>query len=245
MGVYLYPNNTETELKNAYIGEYPERWQPWANTVAYYPLTSTTTVNDLSGNGYTLSTHDTLPTFWIYQWVDCASFNSNSLKTSSVNPWAYWNYFTVSLWIYSTSNWDRVPICNYYAQIEWWPIWYNWGIRSHSSWSSIFKLMWGSNPTFNLNSGTTWWNHLLFIWDNWNLITYKNGVQQGTGTIGSVNNNGTLTIWAWWDDWEAHEWHGCFWYFKWWISEVIIEDKVRTAREIADYYNLTKSNYGL
>ena len=90
MGVYLYPNNTETELKNAYIGEYPERWQPWANTVAYYPLTSTTTVNDLSGNGYTLSTHDTLPTFWIYQWVDCASFNSNSLKTSSVNPWAYW-----------------------------------------------------------------------------------------------------------------------------------------------------------
>jgi hypothetical protein len=25
MGVYLYPNNTETELKNAYIGEYTAR----------------------------------------------------------------------------------------------------------------------------------------------------------------------------------------------------------------------------
>jgi hypothetical protein len=35
MGVYLYPSGTETELKNAYIGEY---WSPNANTIAYFPF---------------------------------------------------------------------------------------------------------------------------------------------------------------------------------------------------------------
>jgi hypothetical protein len=34
-------------------------------------------------------------------------------------------------------------------------------------------------------------------------------------------------------------------YFDGRLSNVIIEDKVRTAQDVADYYNLTKSNYWL
>jgi hypothetical protein len=33
--------------------------------------------------------------------------------------------------------------------------------------------------------------------------------------------------------------------FSWRISELIFEDKIWTAEEISNYYNLTKSNYGL
>ena len=65
----------EHELKNAYIGEAPR--SPWSSTIAYYPLNSSTTVNDMSGNGYTL-TND-WASFWTYGWVDCAYFGAKLL----------------------------------------------------------------------------------------------------------------------------------------------------------------------
>jgi len=45
------------ELKSAYIGDYIAPREPNANTVAYWPLNSTTTVNDQSWNWYNLTQH--------------------------------------------------------------------------------------------------------------------------------------------------------------------------------------------
>lgn len=64
-------------------------WTPWANTVAYYPLNSTSQWNDMKGMGtaYNLATSHTAPTYWTYQWVDCAYFNwsSTEINNDSIN----------------------------------------------------------------------------------------------------------------------------------------------------------------
>ena len=52
MNVYLYPSNTETELKNAYIGGDVLPYTPTSNTMAYFPLYNDTL--DHSWNNYTL-----------------------------------------------------------------------------------------------------------------------------------------------------------------------------------------------
>jgi len=62
MWVYLYPNNTETELKNAYIGEYVAPREPWANTVAYYKFDWN--LNDSSGNNRNMALSRGSVTYW-------------------------------------------------------------------------------------------------------------------------------------------------------------------------------------
>ena len=213
-------------------------WHPWANTVAYYPLDSTNTVNDLSWNNYTLTTSHTNPTFWTYQWVDCASFNGSNteLKTVSVNPWTYWSSFTVSCWVYGTATWDRVPICNVYYNSTW----LNRQIRAHSSWSSIFEFNGTSwtNTSFWISANAQAWHNLLFTANGNNITTYVDGAQVATGTNTKWNNNWTFTIWCGWDEAD-----GYFWWFNWWLSNVIVENKVWTVDEVSEYYNQTKANY--
>ena len=58
-----------------------DTWLPNKDTIAYYPLNATTTVNDMSGNSKTLTNNNV--TFWTYNWVDCANFSgSQSLYRS-------------------------------------------------------------------------------------------------------------------------------------------------------------------
>jgi hypothetical protein len=96
MGVYLYPNNTETELKNAYIWEYQERWQPWANTVAYFPFSSDAI--DVTGN-------NTLTNSWTQNWLwwEFSSWSNITTPSGIINYVNFWiqinNYWSTNNWI--------------------------------------------------------------------------------------------------------------------------------------------------
>jgi len=214
----------------------PTPWQPWANTIAYYPLDSTNTVNDLSWNNYTLATTHTSPTFWTYQWVDCASFNwsSTELQTASVNPSVYWNQFTISFWLYSTAtNTDQIPINNTYY---WWG-YYNWCIRAHSSSSYYYSFNLNCNSSYKAWDG---WSNLVFTYDNGTIKSYTNWVYNNTWTLSlSLSNNWLFTIGTW------HDENGDSWYcwYNWGLSNIIVEDKVWTAQEVSDYFNATKWDY--
>lgn len=226
-----------SDLKNAYIGEYRV---PGENTVAYYPLNSTDTLSDKSWNSYDL-TNSWSVAFWIQQWVDCAWFTS-------------WGSSSWSRWLYRTSDTIITPQSTDLTFHVWLYKWsetmyYNPRIIGRYN-SSIFTY--ASRSKISTADSTTYgitpveWAWFLFscvykysdkTWDY-----YLNGAYQNTqtnSTPASYSNAwivlGTRDgLWTWyWDKWS------------WWMSNIIIENKVRTAQEISNYYNSTKSNYGL
>lgn len=90
MNVYLYPSNTETELKNAYIGEYIP-WTPDASrTLLYLPLESN--VTDYSGNNR--STSPSNISYWTLWWIQTAYNSSwNWYIFANRTPNNYWKWW--------------------------------------------------------------------------------------------------------------------------------------------------------
>lgn len=231
----------------------PNGWRPWANTIAYYPLNSTTTVHDMSGNWYNLTNWNSTP-FEIYYWVNCAKFttsNRNFFECSSLNAVTLWNIFTVSFRYNSNypSNTSKAETQYKYVNMtkmsnyRWW----NFGFRK--------------------NGGSTQYSYGLEILNNWSsYFIGRNNTNFPTANIWhneiGIYNNGTLSFFfdgtlIWTRTWTIQsttdcilEIGRCVWssstidsYYQWWMSEIIIENKARTAQEIADYYNQTKGNY--
>ena len=75
-----------------------------------------------------------------------------------------------------------------------------------------------------------------FNWSN-TIKLYMNWVLDGTNSSGTVPSWSIIWVWGY----TANNTN----VRKWWISEVIVENKVRTDQEIANYYNRKKSNYWL
>ena len=230
--------NHMAELKNAYIGEYG--WKPWANTVVYYPLDSINTVNDLSWHNYTL-TNSWSVAFWTNQWVDCAWFTS-------------WGRSSWSRWLYRTSDTIITPQSTDLTFHVWL---YKWSETMYSNPRIIGRynspiFTYASRSKISTADSTTYgitpveWAWFLFScvykYSDKTWAYYLNGAYQNTqtnSTPASYSNAwivlGTRDgLWTWyWDKWS------------WWMSNIIIENKVRTAQEVADYYNQNKSLYGI
>ena len=229
-----------TPVKEIYVGTNkvrPSGWTPWANTIAYYPLDSVNTVNDLSGNGYNLSTSWTV-TF------------TTALGVSSMLAWNWYLYkqiSTIPVWANARtlSIWAYLPSLIYNKYLTMW--FYGTRASRHKQQQMCYNTNdatitpYLSNYYDDLfdnaidNTLPQWYN-LIYTYDGSTQKLYNNGtlIAQQNITLGTGNN--TLYIWAssnWWDK------------FSWNLSNLIIENKVRTAQEIADYYNQTKSNYWL
>ena len=86
---------------------------------------------------------------------------------------------------------------------------------------------------------STWvWYYVTAV-QEWNTVKgYLNWVLKWEST---TRPNQTPT---WWSLWAVHETTHSDKYI-WYMSDVILEDKARTAQEISDYYDFTKSNYWL
>ena len=215
-------------------------WQPWANTLLYLPLNTTYTYTDQSGNQ--VSTTNTNVAFWTYQWVDCWTFSNNT--RISVSPFNIPNDFTFVWRCYNT-----------------WVYQYEWQIfdaRSGSSNSirSFFRISneryWYAGG-FSVNNvkniaDTSWVN---FIQNQWVLFVYtvtdwKQEIYVKWNNIDNYYSEAYQYSWFTptyisigqeWNDWARRHFIGG-------LSNIIIEDKIRTAQEIADYYDQTKWNYG-
>lgn len=228
MWVYLW-------TKNAYI--------PNTNTVAYRPLTSTTTVNDQSWNSKNMTLSWTV-TFGDYNWIDCAYFNGGYLYINEslilgANP------RTISCWF----NRENTPS-------QWGAFW-GMGNASSKNWITAYlhtdpAILWHYgywNRQYDwwfTQIPTVWTRYLLTFTYTWtNIWVYLNGTYLWTPAYWSVLTTATTLNLTSWKTVIAQMPH--FWapVRKWHITEFIVENKTWTAQEVTDYYNKTKSTYWL
>jgi len=213
-------------------------WKPNANTIAYYPLTSSSTVNDMSGNNKTL-TNNGWVTFWNYSWVDCAYLNWSSYLKNTYTDFNV-TQATINIWIKRTRSateyfaWLRDNSPDTQVSIYGDSSNKIWIIYYQSSWKYNWYTTWITSAWMNLVLTVNWsWNKMYY---NWNLLTLSYSNWSSSTWLSSCTSN-NITI-------GSHQW-GNSWKLNWYISNVIIEDKVWTADEVLNYYNQTKSNYWL
>ena len=209
-------------------------WKPNANTIAYYPLTSSTTTSDLSWNNRNLT--NSWVTFGTYKWVDCAYSNKTSYLTKSSFATNLQN-LTISAWVYyvwNNSSWDW----NYNQFVwRWWGSTENfWAYTEnfYTPWRLVCSPWWFWR--FQLTNNSQWYNVVVtYNYSTTTATMYVNGVAGTSNT--STNPPSWTNIWI--GGKESNHW------WNWWLSEFIVENKVWTLDEISNYYNQTKSKYWL
>ena len=203
------------------------KWKPWANTIAYYPLNAN--FNDYSDNSYTLTNDGWAIT--PLSWVSCSYFTLNWKAYN--NSVSFGTTRTISLWFspyQSGTNWVMV-----------WT-WWNWSINT-----TVFAVaVWNNNSLDISNYYNKWvqsnttisdgsWNYWCVVATWWNVKIYLNWTSVKTSSF-ALNSGGRIMLWYRWDN-------GGDGRYQWYLSNVIVEDKARTAQEVSDYYNQTKWNY--
>ena len=231
------------EVQNIYIGEY-KGWKPWSNTLAYYPLNWN--LNDYSWNNRNLT----------WSWVTYTSWWKGQVAVFSSWATAYYQNnsifnisqpFTYSLWCQTT----YVPNSSYGGRYK---IAIAIGIQNGTTIATHDKDLWfGKGGIWAYN----YYNDLQYCF-GWsaNINTWYHIVYTQDSSNQKVYLNWTLV-------WTHSCWWSYTWYtdarlilakqinddnrypFSWSMSEVIMENKARTAEQVLNYYNLTKSNYWL
>jgi hypothetical protein len=204
----------------------PSPWQPWADTIAYYPFDLD--YDDYSWNGYNITTTGA-SSIWTNQGVDCLNINNSMLQVSTIDNMSSYSEYTWLFYAYRVSDWYEIQF------IDWGNWWWNWpSFRSSSN-----ELRWG-NPTDEYSSFSnsyspmnTWFLFALVV-RNWNWIIYCN------------NNSRTIKTWVLAPSYNATPLRigavnggGCYGY----LSKLILEKRAWTDQEIQDYFNQTKWDY--
>lgn len=194
------------------------RWKPWANTIAYYPLKID--ANDYSWNGNHITNYNfTFDNDWY------ANFNWNQKWSVPNITW----YKTISLWCNATSF--NFMVFSWWSDYQYYP-------QIQSTRTSQWN--WSSSGNYDANfwkTLNTWERHLFTLSQDWWYVNlYLDWELYDTRSL-SAFNRAIKNIWRW-------EYRNRY-YMNWKLSNVIIENKARTAQEIRDYYNQTKSNYWL
>ena len=211
---------------------YKQWWQPWANTLLYCPLNSTDTYTDQSWNN--IQTTSSWVSFWTYVWVDCAyfDFNWNHKIWIPAIAWTF-TYMTMSVWSYMTNNKAVTQI----FMIEWNNT--NLSLQPSSIWQLQSQTYDGTDHFITDGNGLNAWHHNLVVWDNGTSYFYVDW-QLIWSDSGSSITDMYISDGALW--WHSQGNNSIFAYW-WYLSEAILEDKARTATEIQDYFNQTKSLY--
>ena len=215
-------------------------WHPSANTLARYKLESN--ANDFSWNNRHLTNSwiTFSDNFWIFngnaKWYysNQSLFNNLSkftysvyLNTQQITNTSYNSDPTHNMVMSITDNWiyqnyDKTIVLYYGSKTAWYN-YYNWKYFVEATWISL--------NTWYLITYTFDWSTMK-IYKNWTLISSKSCWWSYTSYT-----NATLTIWNNEDRWNYVK------KYYWKLSNVIVENKVRTAQEILDYFNKTKSKY--
>jgi len=226
--IMMRPNGVEKQVR-------PDTWwQPWANTIAYYKFNWN--LNDSSGNNRNLSLAAGSVTYWTESW------------------WAKYGYFNTSTY---TNNYTSMPYystnytINYWYKRVWSVSWNYWIIADFHTGSNYFPRLKVQNSVIWFivgrsdvgASGTDSWNNYCISISNWITSCYKNwGLVASGHSVNSFSWNLPYfrlnTVWYTTASYSDYAGDGRF-------SEFIVENKARTAQEIADYYNSTKSKYWL
>ena len=222
------------KVKKIYKGNiqvWPAWWTPWANTLLYLPLNSTDTYTDKSWNNRGTTNYSVA--FWTYQWVNCAYFNNAHIQ---VTPFQIPTWLTFLVWFYrtwfNTNDWkifDARTSPQYIFTINWESWYYTYGYCGNtiiSSWTLVENKWCLYCMTSTWSSAT-----LKLLWNNIN-TTNTSSVSVSAGTPSYINI---------WNEYN----NGANRYFLWYLSNLILENRVWTSDEITAYYNQTKWNYWL
>ena len=221
------------EINKVYLGSTqvrPSWWgrQPWANTIAYYPLKWD--LNDYSGNGYNLTNSGgVLSNIW---WIDCVYYdNWTSSYNNSIPAWAT---RTLSARIY---KWE-IPSHSEVILRPWWWTRGRTGVGVASdgwvmkAFISDYSTLWINSATGISTSTRT---NIVWIVESTNMYLYVNWVLEASWTRSYASTSSSWFILGKSDTQDDN--------YKWYVNNVIFEDKARTAQEVLNYYNQTKWNY--
>lgn len=222
----------EHKVKNIYLWE--PWWKPWPNTYAYYPLTEN--ANDTSGNNRNLTADSSIT----YSTENGAFFPHSAhhglLEPFNISTNDTW---TISFWGNSLGNWyewsdwkfvDLAETTNTWKRIA--ISWYN------NKTTMMLNFSTGSYPSVQKTcSSNTRHHYTITIWESRATKFYMDWVVELTWT----SNSYTTTNFRWGQ--ERNEWFVR--QLNWYIKDIIIETKTRTDQEVADYFDLTKTDYGI
>lgn len=213
----------EHELQNAYIGEV---WTPTSNTLLYLPMQT-----DLLDKVGTYTVTNTSVTLTTLSGVKCWYFNGSARLDTTAPSFANKNH-TISIWYKDNWSPNNYPIISSNT-----PAITTWECFRYSSSTNLQYVVFSSSSSITNISPVTKsnWNNIVFSW--WNI--YVNWTLMGTTNPTYVTWY-NFTVW-----WHAVWWSSWFQYITWYMSEVIIEDSVRTSEQAAAYYNQTKSKFWL
>lgn len=228
-----------------YIYTAEQEWQPWVNTLAYYPLESNG--NDFSWNNNNLTTFNWITFGTLSSWKEYAIFNGSSSWNSVIaktNSISFSNSaYTASLWIKPENNWWSYPNQYHLFNIGTWQV----NFRLITSWYGKYTpaTYYNSNQWIIYQSSISpivdWnWHHFVVTANLTSISLYIDNVLIWTqsGSITSYSWNWVITLWVNPDD-------TTYYGYKWWMSDVIFEKAIWSEQDRTDYYNLTKSNYWL
>lgn len=122
------------------------------------------------------------------------------------------------------STWPTTDNAN--LQLYVWPDYVAW-----SRWN------WSNSDYVSANYDCTdWtWHHVVITnGSNWLRIYCDWALKVSSNNVRIMKSDNWWTFIWYWKNWAI---------YLWYISNVIIETKVRTAQEVLDYYNKTKTKY--
>ena len=202
-----------------YLRVEQQGWQPWANTIAYFPFTD----DDLDKVWTSV-----IQTSWTKQAIGYNYDRDNRNMITNVTSARFVNYWVKFGSVKSPSWWLYQ---NQAVDIGYWDLVYNYHHTSNEynqtiSYQSWADSWWHSNtiPT------TSWvWYNFAYGYDGTKIVGYLNWVQVADITT-TLYNTTNWSIWVLIDET---------------LSNLIYETTPRTAEEIQNYYNQTKSLYGI
>lgn len=235
----------------------PEQWwQPWANTIFYYDFENNT--NDSSWNNHNITVFSWMwyETVW---WQEVAKVTNASWYIQIDPSWTSW----IGSWDFAISFWF------YPVTVPWWGTWrypmlfwiydanspYGWPTiffdpnDRNGHWDCIYFRMRGNGSSYEHPSTTTasslynGWHHVVMTRNSGNVSCYIDNVLETSwswDTISFPTSSYSAYLFSRWDYADQTRWTT-------WAKadKYIFESKARTVQEISDYYNQTKSLYGI
>ena len=229
----------------------PTGWTPGSNTLVYLPLDWDANDSSWNWNNGTVSSNS-----WSYSWqyISWSSwrkcFYSSLWATTSELAWwvVSWTYAssairsnprTVSIWFKSTgqtAQWSWQWIWNRSWSTQWEWFW----LFSSISWNKFWILRYYSDPYITKSSWDSNWHNYIITYDNTNKSKlYIDWVLQTFAGNGTVTFDTLGTAYQLWILRVSGTSTSTNIYF----SEYIIENKVRTATEVLNYFNTFKWDY--
>jgi len=204
-------------------------WQPWVNTIAYYKFDWN--LNDSSGNNRNMSLYGGSVTYWTASWWWKYAHFDSSTWTNQVTIPLPWD-FTFLMWVNPQYDYgDTYPRAMVDMQ-------YNWSTGCMRLFGTIHPWDW---TYYHINTNE---RHLI-------AYSYINSTSKGKFycvdknysesniSLTHITGDQKLKLNQIWNTNRIDYSNNAYY------SEIIIEDKVWTDQEIADYYDQTKSLYGI